>query len=34
MHLHRQLPGGDENETRWRAIDAARLACEKAIDHW
>jgi hypothetical protein len=34
MHPHRQLPAGDENETRWRAIDAASLACEKVNDHW
>jgi hypothetical protein len=26
MHLHRQLPGGDENKTRRRATDAARPA--------
>ncbi len=32
MHLHRQFPGGDEDECRRHASDA-RLAREKALDH-
>jgi hypothetical protein len=33
VHLHRQFPGGDENEPRRHATDRARLAREKALDH-